>query len=333
MELDPRPHGHHGGAPNFRVVSGESSDDDIYSDEEKDGHRSLYGIDPNNTSAADELYDPNLDDEDETYVYKNLRGGIQETIQIRRRRNQQQRHQQRSDSTSQHDNGTLPVQSSRNTAPTERQAGSADPLAGSLQEEINYSRSLLHNKNDDQSHENLHDGGEGGEEVVSVQVYKPRNTDAVLSCPCCFTIVCMDCQRHYKYVNQFRAMFVMNIVVDWRTRLIYDNRRGGLREISGDGEDEYDRDENGSHQLLSHQPEASSMVQDGTSENRLHNEIPQDTTLDDKPAGCNDTKQASISDPDSESYFSVLCNNCGTQVAALDMRDEVYHFYGCLESS
>ncbi len=31
-------------------------------------------------------------------------------------------------------------------------------------------------------------------------------------------------------------------------------------------------------------------------------------------------------------YFSVGCTNCGTQVAALDMKNEVY-FYGCLESS
>jgi hypothetical protein len=32
-------------------------------------------------------------------------------------------------------------------------------------------------------------------------------------------------------------------------------------------------------------------------------------------------------------YFPVLCDNCETQVAALDMKEEVYHFHGCLESS
>ena len=32
-------------------------------------------------------------------------------------------------------------------------------------------------------------------------------------------------------------------------------------------------------------------------------------------------------------YFPVLCGNCRTQVAALDMLEEVYHFHGCLESS
>ncbi|XXG86750.1 hypothetical protein AAC387_Pa11g1582 [Persea americana] len=39
---------------------------------------------------------------------------------------------------------------------------------------------------------------------------KGRISDAVLSCPACFTTLCLDCQRHEKYVTQFRAMFVFN---------------------------------------------------------------------------------------------------------------------------
>ncbi|XP_020263604.1 E2F-associated phosphoprotein isoform X2 [Asparagus officinalis] len=39
---------------------------------------------------------------------------------------------------------------------------------------------------------------------------KGRTSDAVLSCPACFTTLCLDCQRHEKYVNQYRAMFVTN---------------------------------------------------------------------------------------------------------------------------
>jgi hypothetical protein len=30
----------------------------------------------------------------------------------------------------------------------------------------------------------------------TISAYHPRNSDAVLSCPCCFQIVCMDCQQH-----------------------------------------------------------------------------------------------------------------------------------------
>ena len=32
-------------------------------------------------------------------------------------------------------------------------------------------------------------------------------------------------------------------------------------------------------------------------------------------------------------YYSVHCSNCNTEVAALDMTDDVYHFFGCLVSS
>ncbi|KXZ55171.1 hypothetical protein GPECTOR_3g318 [Gonium pectorale] len=41
-----------------------------------------------------------------------------------------------------------------------------------------------------------------------------RISDAVLSCPGCFTTLSIDCQRHEKYHNQFRAMFVMNCKVE-----------------------------------------------------------------------------------------------------------------------
>ncbi|GIM06548.1 hypothetical protein Vretimale_10840, partial [Volvox reticuliferus] len=41
-----------------------------------------------------------------------------------------------------------------------------------------------------------------------------RVSDAVLSCPGCFTTLCIDCQRHEKYHHQYRAMFVMNCTID-----------------------------------------------------------------------------------------------------------------------
>ncbi|CAG7719937.1 unnamed protein product [Allacma fusca] len=39
------------------------------------------------------------------------------------------------------------------------------------------------------------------------------NSDAVLNCPACFTLLCLDCQRHEYYLSQYRAMFVMNCVI------------------------------------------------------------------------------------------------------------------------
>jgi hypothetical protein len=38
-------------------------------------------------------------------------------------------------------------------------------------------------------------------------------SDAVLSCPGCFSIVCLDCQRHAKHEHQYRAMFAQNCEV------------------------------------------------------------------------------------------------------------------------
>ncbi|KAK1256509.1 hypothetical protein QJS04_geneDACA019201 [Acorus gramineus] len=51
------------------------------------------------------------------------------------------------------------------------------------------------------------------DEKDEVWVHKRRGggtSDAVLSCPACFTTLCLDCQRHEKYLTQYRAMFVVN---------------------------------------------------------------------------------------------------------------------------
>uniref|UniRef100_A0A023GKE8 Putative e2f-associated phosphoprotein n=1 Tax=Amblyomma triste TaxID=251400 RepID=A0A023GKE8_AMBTT len=44
-------------------------------------------------------------------------------------------------------------------------------------------------------------------------------SDAVLNCPGCMTLLCLDCQRHEIYNTQYRAMFVKNCVVDTKERL------------------------------------------------------------------------------------------------------------------
>ncbi|KAL4237359.1 hypothetical protein ACF0H5_002077 [Mactra antiquata] len=53
---------------------------------------------------------------------------------------------------------------------------------------------------------------------------KPKklpNSDAVLNCPACMTTLCLDCQRHDVYNNQYRAMFVSNCKVDTSEFLKY----------------------------------------------------------------------------------------------------------------
>ena len=47
----------------------------------------------------------------------------------------------------------------------------------------------------------------------------PR-TDAFLSCPACFTPLCLDCQRHATRPTMFRAMFVLDGIIVDKGRLV-----------------------------------------------------------------------------------------------------------------
>nr|ACO12868.1 E2F-associated phosphoprotein [Lepeophtheirus salmonis] len=55
------------------------------------------------------------------------------------------------------------------------------------------------------------------------------NSDAVLNCPACFAVVCLDCQRHDVYKNQYRAMFVMNCTVDTSKGLAYTDSKKSIK--------------------------------------------------------------------------------------------------------
>jgi len=57
-------------------------------------------------------------------------------------------------------------------------------------------------------------------------------SDAVLSCPCCLTTLCLDCQQHCSYAGQFRAMFVRHCRVERGAQL----RAGG--QVAGAAEAE-----------------------------------------------------------------------------------------------
>ena len=176
-------------------------------------------------ATPDELFDENLDDQDEAYVYKHLRSGLVENVPVRSK------------------DAKLPQQ---------------------------------------------------------LSAYKPRSSDAVLSCPCCFNIVCMDCQRHERYAEQYRAMFVMGIVVKWDQRLVVSPK--GLVPAAPESSmltvvaEEKDSKQNNRRALASQEQE------EGPEENGTV-------------------------------YYAVCCADCDTTVASLDMTDEVYHFYGCLAST
>jgi hypothetical protein len=207
----------------------------------------------NKGTGKDLFYDENLDEEDEAYVYKHMRGGIRENVTLHTTiSNKGPVSTPISWKSSYHGNGTERVSASDN-----RQQ--------------------------------------------KVQMFKPRHSDAVLSCPCCFNIVCMDCQKHKRYANQYRAMFVMGVVVDWKHILVYDEiHRALVSKIEQPNAIEIEQEE---------EPREWHDPAEGTGSN---NEI--------------------LPLKDGE-YYAVECATCRTQVAALDMKDEVYYFHGCLESS
>ncbi|KAK8698687.1 hypothetical protein V6N13_114796 [Hibiscus sabdariffa] len=68
---------------------------------------------------------------------------------------------------------------------------------------------------------------------------KGRISDAVLSCPGCFTTLCLECQRHEKYVTQYRAIFVVNCKIETekvRQEKVKPKKSGKRRRETGEEE-------------------------------------------------------------------------------------------------
>lgn len=219
------------------------------------------------------MYDNNLDDEDEAWVYKNLRSGQEKTVYVQRKQTQG-------------DDTTLEN--------SEKQTDHTDdvPIAKKMRSSGERDIQMDDNKKDNREEDSTSANDKQPQDPCSnpqlqqALLLKPRTSDAILSCPRCFNIVCMDCQQHEKYAGQFRAMFVMNIGVDWNKKIIYDEQVGELKLASAGIASGLENDKN--------------------------------TT----------TKQEN-----GELYYSVHCSYCQYEVAALDMKDEIYHFFGCLPSS
>lgn len=60
-----------------------------------------------------------------------------------------------------------------------------------------------------------------------------RGSDAVLSCPACFTTICLDCQQHEAYPHQFRAVFAMNTATDTAAAGGLPAAGGGPKRVAG----------------------------------------------------------------------------------------------------
>jgi hypothetical protein len=123
-----------------------------------------------------DFYDPKADDEDERWVVENLKHtAISGTGSV----------------------ATTPAGSAR------RRAG--DGSGGNTQVEQS-----AHGEEAQTSAKSPIDEAHSGRRVGGVQL---PPSDAVLSCPACFGMICLDCQRHESFGNQWRAMFAQNVRV------------------------------------------------------------------------------------------------------------------------
>ncbi len=82
----------------------------------------------------------------------------------------------------------------------------------------------------------LYDPQLDAEDQRKMDAMRPRaaaHTDAVLNCPACFTLLCLDCQRHDLYPNQYRAMFVVNCTVSRGQKLKFPLTKSGRKQAGG----------------------------------------------------------------------------------------------------
>lgn len=172
------------------------------------------------------------------------------------------------------------------------------------QEEVLYYNEHMDEDDEEWVYRHLRGGTTSTSDHDSAEHRNKRSSDATLSCPCCFTTVCMDCQQHVKYKNQYRAMFVMNIEVQWEKTYIYDDEE---------------------QKLITPPPPPPA-----TSSNPQQENLEQDLSITKVE---DETFYYNINSANTESkdlHYSVHCNQCKAQVAALCMYDEVYYFFDCI---
>ena len=136
---------------------------------------------------------------------------------------------------------------------------------------------------------------------------KPKGSDAILSCGRCFTVICVDCQKHTKYENQYRAMFVL----EGRTSILPDKIiKYRKKELVAGGK----RRPVNKKRILGKKTADKKGIEARTSK---QGDQQNEEEVDDGDFG----------DPRLyDHYFQVICEECKAEIGVYD-KDEVYHFY------
>ena len=130
-----------------------------------------------------------------------------------------------------------------------------------------------------------------------------RRSDAILSCPGCLTTLCVDCQQHAKFPNQWRAMFVMNCLI-------------------------------GSGKAASAAPTDRRGASAGE-KRRLEEEGPGDTAPSMGVGGADGGAEAAQAEqpvPPAPGERPLLCEVCDTEVGTVDEED-ICHFFNVFPSN
>ncbi|XP_076463858.1 E2F-associated phosphoprotein-like [Babylonia areolata] len=140
-----------------------------------------------------------------------------------------------------------------------------------------------------QRHQGKRQQRPGGQKKAGKQQAAPT-TDAVLDCPACMITLCLDCQRHDIYPNQFRAMFVMNCKIN-KSELLSVPEQAAKKKFK--------------------KSKKSKGQSGGLGENGSH------------------VEESVSSSSSRDQFHPVLCEECDTVVGVVDV-EEVYHFFNVL---
>jgi len=124
---------------------------------------------------------------------------------------------------------------------------------------------------------------------------KAEHSDAILNCPSCMTVLCVDCQRHEKYHTQYRAMFTLNCTVNHKDVLRYKKKKEKKRK-----------------------GRKRAKIQDRRKKSRS------------RSRSLNRASDATDTDAE-DLYHPVTCKVCESEVGVFDS-DELVHFFNVIAS-
>ncbi|KAL4443467.1 hypothetical protein ABPG75_011204 [Micractinium tetrahymenae] len=177
---------------------------------------------------------------------------------------------------------------------------------------------------------------------------RSHHSDAILSCPLCFTTLCIDCQQHDKFENQFRAMFVMNCRVKPSEVVAAPQppRRGRQqrRQQRRQEQQQQQQQEQQQQQAAAHQA-AAAQEQQGSGGQQLavaHAAASAATQQEQQreaqqrhPLSAPQLQQGQQPPPGdaAERLNPVCCAACDTEVGLRDPAEGVYHFFNVFASN